>query len=142
MGGVDRADQNVSAYRISMRTKKWWWPLFAHCVDTMMQNAWLLYRETPSYQSTPLDLLAFRRNVARVCIFKHAQPKRLGRPGRPQSLSQRVPLEVRQDQRGHFFTDLQTQRRCGHCGKNTRKQCMKCGIGLHIHCFNAFHGAM
>jgi hypothetical protein len=50
MGGVDRADQNVSAYRVSMRTKKWWWPLFAQSMDLMMQNAWLLYRKTPSYQ--------------------------------------------------------------------------------------------
>ena len=24
MGGVDRMDQNVGAYRISMCTKKWW----------------------------------------------------------------------------------------------------------------------
>jgi len=29
-GGVYRADQNVSAYHITTRTKKWWWPLFAY----------------------------------------------------------------------------------------------------------------
>lgn len=25
MGGTDRTDQNVNAYRISIRGKKWWW---------------------------------------------------------------------------------------------------------------------
>lgn len=141
MGGVDRADQNIAAYRVTMRSKKWWWPLIAYCIDAMMQNAWILYRKTPSYQEQPLDLLAFRRDVVRVYIMRHAKPATIGRPGRPQPLSQRVPLEIRVDGRGHYFTDSQTQRRCGHCGKNTRKQCTKCGIGLHLHCFNDFHGA-
>ena len=27
MGGVDRSDQNIAKYRISMRGKKWWWAL-------------------------------------------------------------------------------------------------------------------
>ena len=29
MGGVDRMDHNVETYRISIRSRKWWWPLFA-----------------------------------------------------------------------------------------------------------------
>ena len=28
MGGVDRIDQNIGAYMINNRNKKWWWPLF------------------------------------------------------------------------------------------------------------------
>lgn len=44
MGGVDRCDQNISAYRISTRTKKWWWALFAWIPDMVLQNSWLLYR--------------------------------------------------------------------------------------------------
>ena len=28
MGGTDRQDQNVSYYRTSIRSKKWWWPIF------------------------------------------------------------------------------------------------------------------
>ena len=140
MGGVDRSDQNVSLYRIAMRTKKWWWPLFAHTVDLAMQNAWLLYRKTPSYHERPLDLLAFRRDVVRVYMMRHAQPPKMGRPGRPQPLSHRLPQEIRQDKKGHFFADSETQRRCAHCGKNTRKTCVKCAVGLHLHCFNVFHG--
>jgi len=140
MGGVDRADQHVSLYRISLRTKKWWSPLFAYAVDLMMQNAWLLYRRTPSYQERPLDLLSFRREVVRVYLACSSQPARLGRPGRPQPLCQRVPTDVRFDNQSHYFADSKTQRRCAHCGKNTRKTCSKCNVGLHMHCFKQLHG--
>jgi len=44
MGGVDRCDQNISLYRISTRSKKWWWALFAWIPDMVLQNCWLLYR--------------------------------------------------------------------------------------------------
>ena len=41
MGGVDRGDQNLSEYRVAIRGKKWYlFPLFAHCIDMAMQNAW------------------------------------------------------------------------------------------------------
>jgi hypothetical protein len=44
MGGVDRCDQNISTYRISTRSKKWWWALFIWIPDMVLQNCWLLYR--------------------------------------------------------------------------------------------------
>ena len=28
MGGVDRIDQNIAAYMITERSKKWWWPVY------------------------------------------------------------------------------------------------------------------
>jgi len=28
MGGKEEMTQNINAYRISIRSKKWWWPLF------------------------------------------------------------------------------------------------------------------
>jgi len=31
MGGVDWMDQNIATYRISIRSKKWWWPLLPTC---------------------------------------------------------------------------------------------------------------
>ena len=51
MGGVDRMDQNAGKYRISIRSKKWWWPLFAFIPDAALCNAWLLY----SIQDTTKD---------------------------------------------------------------------------------------
>ena len=43
MGGIDRCDQNISTYCISIKSKKWWWALFAGIPDMVMQNFWLLY---------------------------------------------------------------------------------------------------
>ena len=38
MGGVDLADNMVSNYRIRVRGKKWWWPIFSNYVDVSMVN--------------------------------------------------------------------------------------------------------
>ncbi|XP_067646949.1 piggyBac transposable element-derived protein 3-like [Eurosta solidaginis] len=38
MGGVDNIDQNVSAYRIAIRGKKWWWVIFTYLIDMAMTN--------------------------------------------------------------------------------------------------------
>ncbi|KAF2884084.1 hypothetical protein ILUMI_22090 [Ignelater luminosus] len=43
MGGVDRADQNMSLYRISIKAKEWYFPLIAHCLDMVYEWA---YAET------------------------------------------------------------------------------------------------
>ena len=60
MGGVDRMDQNIAQYRISLGVKKWWWPFFAYRVDVAMQNAWLIYRVSAAHSHAPLDQLEFR----------------------------------------------------------------------------------
>ena len=52
MGGVDRMDQNIGAYMINIRSKKWWWPLFRFCVDLAVNNA-LTYAVTLSFTATP-----------------------------------------------------------------------------------------
>ena len=43
MGGTDRMDENIAAYRIGIRGKKWWWCLFL--VDVSVHNAWQIYRK-------------------------------------------------------------------------------------------------
>ena len=60
MSGVDRLDQNVATHRISVRTKKWWWPLFSFLISATVNNAWLLYRDTETYRTDNLDLLEVR----------------------------------------------------------------------------------
>src|SRR6476469_9304650 len=141
MGGVDRMDQNIGAYRISVLTKKWWWPLFAYLLDVAMQNAWLLYRLTASYDEQPMDQLEFRRNICNV-YYKRCASSRpsLGRPlGRPQPLSTRVTVELRSDGISHELVSNDTQRRCAVCKSKSRRQCSKCNVGLHIDCFLKFH---
>ena len=43
-GGVDCMNQNISAYMINLRTKKWWWPLFQFVVDVTVYNVYQIYR--------------------------------------------------------------------------------------------------
>ncbi|KAK9700904.1 Transposase IS4 [Popillia japonica] len=43
MGGVDLHDNGVANYRIGIRGKKWWWPLWVQCLDSAVVNAWKLH---------------------------------------------------------------------------------------------------
>ena len=72
-GGVDRADQNIATYRISIRIKKWWWPLFVWVPDMIMQNAWLLYRAHKGEDDPYVDLLQFRREIVNVYLAKYSK---------------------------------------------------------------------
>lgn len=139
MGGVDRLDQNVDNYRISIRSKKWWWPLFAYFVDVSVQQAWHLYRATPTSATDPKDLLSIRRSIARVYLLRASQTS-AGRPRQPTlKVSKRVPPEVRYDRVDHIIQPWKTQLRCGQCGKKVYRRCQKCQVGVHDKCFGLFH---
>ncbi|KAL1493569.1 hypothetical protein ABEB36_009272 [Hypothenemus hampei] len=60
MGGVDRADQNISLYCVSIRGKKWYFPLIAQCIDMAEQNAWQIHK----LNGGRMDHLSFRRSIA------------------------------------------------------------------------------
>ena len=141
MGGVDRMDQNISTYRISIRSKKWWWALFAYLLDVAMQNAWILYRHTAAATQRPLDQLDFRRDICTVYYKRYSGERAsIGRPlGRPKAIKGRVPSDIRTDGINHFLESSGTQRRCGVCGLKTRRICRKCDIGLHQECLASFH---
>jgi len=67
MGGADQTDQNVAAYRTTMSTNKWSWPLYAYTIGLQYRlRVSELYRKTPSYNENPMDILALRRDVIRV----------------------------------------------------------------------------
>ena len=105
MGGVDRMDQNVEMYRVGIRSKKWWWPVFAYCLDLVVQQSWHLYRATDTGKESPLDLLAVRRSIVKVLLAQGRRRVPIGRPrGRPLSASKRVPHTVRFDRKDHFAT--------------------------------------
>ena len=139
MGGVDLMDQNVSCYRINIRTKKWWWPYFAYCLDVAIQNAWLLFRKGNS--STYMDQLAFRREIVDVYLRRYAFSNRALplRSPRNVGFDRKVPSDVRRDGRDHFITSESTQRRCASCGKKTYRRCSKCQVPLHLECSQVFH---
>ena len=60
MGGVDLHDQQVSRYHISIRSKKWWWPIFAWSLNSALVNSHFFYRDI---MGGTIDLLTFSRIV-------------------------------------------------------------------------------
>lgn len=138
MGGVDRMDQNIENYRIGIRSKKWWWPIFAFCIDTSIHNAWQLHRR--SNTSEQLDLLTFRRRIVCVYLRKYGiLPVGGGRPKTSKELDKRVPNDVRFDRIDHWIVSAEKQNRCGLCRKNATKACEKCKVNLHDFCFKNWH---
>jgi DNA excision repair protein ERCC-6 len=140
MGGTDRMDQNVAKYRINIRSKKWWWPLFLWGIDVALQNAWLLYRNMQQRYVTedPDDFLEFRRSVALTFLQKYGTKRsRIGRVKTP--VHSRVPDNVRYDSKEHILKTEDRRIRCAVCKSQTTKRCKKCSVALHEKCFEFFH---
>ena len=139
MGGVDRMDQNVDKYRTAIRSKKWWWPIFAFCLDLCIQQTWHLHRLTQESLNKTNDLLAIRRTIARALLARGPRPLTLGRPIGFPSSEHRVPAQIRFDRLDHLVEPWPTQLKCACCGMKTKHRCSKCKVGVHDRCFIKFH---
>lgn len=69
MGGTDRMDQNINAYRINISNKKWWCGIFSWMVDAVIQNCWIL---TEKKKTNNMTQLQFRRALAETYLTKYA----------------------------------------------------------------------
>ena len=107
MGGVDRFDQNIAAYMITQRSKKWWWSVFRFCNDMVVQNAYQIYRLQARGLSKKLDCLGFRRAIIEVYSKKYTKDSS-GLFKHPQMCQSN---EVRHDNVGHWIKKAM-QRRC------------------------------
>ncbi|XP_049813849.1 piggyBac transposable element-derived protein 3-like [Schistocerca nitens] len=138
MGGIDRADQNVSLYRCSIRGKKWYFPIIAHFIDVSDQNAWDLYK----HNEEPIDHPTFRRRIV-TAILESNKRVTTSRG----HFSKRAKLDSRFDGREHYVAELPTdeitkkkeQLKCRCCHKNTTTMCVKCDEPLHVCCFLSYH---
>ena len=71
MGGTDLMDQNISTYRIGIRSKKWWWSLFTWPIDAALRNAWILCKKTRK-----ITQLQFRREIAQTYLTRYATARK------------------------------------------------------------------
>lgn len=136
MGGTDRMNQNVNAYRISIKGKKWYWCIFTWLLDVALQNAWLLLRQ----QGSSILQREFRREVAMSYLTRYQfLPKAPGKksataPGRS---------DMRYDGKDHLVQRVpeNKKRRCAgdHCKSIGRTECKKCKVGLCVDCFVSYH---
>lgn len=150
MGGVDLHDNGICNYRINVKGKKWWWPLFVNLIDSVIVNSWKIYNLA---NKSKISQLEFKSNIA-VTLMKieksamaiegnssapsnniSSKPN-YGRPSRSA-----LPLEVRFDNIGHVIVEEEnkTRRRCRQCKNNTIYMCAKCQVHLHTNCFELFH---
>ena len=138
MGGVDRLDQNLAAYMINLRSKKWWWPLFRFCIDVAINNAYQLYRiKQLNEGESRMDALEFRRVIVET-YYKNYKTKNDSVALYPKSATKN---HVRMAEENHHWIRKGTQRCCAKNGcKGTSKFfCIKCNVGLHPKCFESFH---
>lgn len=132
MGGVDRADQNISLYRVNIRGKKWYFPLISHCLDMAIQNAWQLCRNNGG----KMDQYTFRRSLATGILETYKKKTKPG-PVRPNAHDRE---SSRFDGRDHLIVYQENQIRCRKCHKKVQFRCSKCDVGLHPkQCFFEFH---
>ena len=136
MGGTDRMDQNINAYRIGIRGKKWWWSLFTWMLDAAVHNAWQIARS----RGSSIDHLSFRRELAMAYILMYqTEPKAPGK----RKLSGPGKEEMRYDNAGHFVQPLHghARRKCmgENCKSVVRTECCKCDVGLCVSCFASYH---
>lgn len=130
MGGVDRCDQNISLYRISIRGKKWYFPLISHCIDMSVQNSWQLHKK----RGGSLDHLEYRRRIAIAILSSHGTPRRgTGRPSKGEN------VDMRYDRLDHFVQHQDKRTRCRICHAKCSTRCSKCDVGLHVQCFTIYH---
>lgn len=132
MGGVDQLDRNISNYRIAMRGKKWYMPIFLWMLDVLMNNAWILSR---SY-GLSYDNLTFRREVVVALLQKYGSAPLRNAPTSKYYTSGPLRNSGAAD---HIILVDQPRRRCAFCKNKTIKACGKCNVPLHDKCFADFH---
>lgn len=131
MGGVDRMDQNIAQYRISIRGKKWYSCITSYSIDVAVQNAWQLHK---LHAEKPMDLLTFRRHIATYYLQKFNTAPIPGRKGgKPSSHI------ARYDSVMHYLVPQEKQTRCAECHQKTTLRCTKCDVGMHLKWNIQFH---
>ena len=134
MGGVDLMNRLLEAYRLTIRGKKWYWPLFVNLLNTTVVAVRKIYCQIGDKKITHID---FRRQVT-LCLLKVQQHREI-----ENSVAAELQLDVRFDGVNHFLGPATTEGRCKVCKKNTRSMCTKFNIRLHGErgktCFKTYH---
>lgn len=146
MGGVDLHDNGIANYRIGIRGKKWWWPLFTNLIDSMVVNSWKIFNIA---HETNIGQLEFRSTLARS-LLKYSgkaedsngvsnSARSSSSYGRPSKSA--LPGDIRFDNIGHIIIREanSARKKCRFCKSTTIYVCKKCNVHLHPDCFEAFH---
>lgn len=131
MGGVDLADNLISCYRINIKGKKWYWPLFTNMISLAVINSLKIYN---IINNTKIDLLEHTRNIVTGLITANNQTKFVRKSilGRIQDSNMcNQPIIVSDPEK--------RRRRCVECKSTTIYICKGCLNHLHIKCSSKYH---
>lgn len=137
MGGVDLFDNAINNYRIRIRGKKWYWPLFTNNLDAAMVNAWKLHCLFRKFENKNfMHQLEFRVFVAESLLQSATIPIKQATAVARVSTSS---VSIRYDRVDHNVVRSERRARCRYCQNQTIFECSKCGINLHPKCFSDYH---
>lgn len=131
MGGVDLGDNGISNYRIGIRGKKWYTPIFFWILDVAITNAWILSRSF----GCSLPQLDFRRDCAKYLCEKYGSTRKASGPSKKVVHQNYNHLKHGK----HCIVLGQSRLRCALCKNKTTKACDTCNVSLHDKCFAAYH---
>lgn len=142
MGGVDLHDNALGNYRIGIRGKKWWWPLFTNTLSNMMVNAWKLHcLVAKTEKSNIMPQLEFRCQVTRALLSSEKTDQDLNNVPGTSNASRHSDAANINDTK-HFpgkRGDDVPPRRCKVCSSKTPFICVKCNVNLHAKCFGKYY---
>ena len=131
MSGVDLADNGIANYRISIKAKKWYWPLFTNFVSMCVVNSWKLVNLSAQ---KPIDLLEHTRKiVSNITTLGELPVLRRKSNISIEIIKNTCPSPI-------ISRDKNRKRlRCAVCHKITVFYCEGCTTRLHPKCFPQFH---
>ena len=135
MKGVDRVDENIEHHRISVRGKKWYFPILSYLFNVCANNAWLFARQG-GYDD---DMLTFTRSTAQAWLKQYGNPPKSDQ--RRHTFASVIGMEKRFENVGHFIAESnpKIRKRCKTCQTNSIHFCVKCDVYLHPKCFLEYH---
>ena len=93
-------DRLLEAYRLTIRGKKGYWPLFVNLLNTTVVAAWKIHCQIGDKKITQMD---FRRQVI-LCLVKVQQHREI-----ESSVVAELTLKVSFDRVNHFLGPATTQ---------------------------------
>lgn len=149
MGGVDLHDNAVSNYRISIRSKKWYWPLWLSVLESSVVNAWKIHVLVDKQLGrAPISQLDFRVQLATNLLLTSDEAEGVSGPSDVEDNTAENTFEPlrpcpRVSGKHEVVTQPQNKaRRCQVCHKPTLRMCNKCQVHLHLKtCFATHHAS-
>ena len=124
MGGVDLADNGIANYRISIKAKKWYWPLFTNFISMCVVNSWKLVNTSHGNNK---DLLEHRRQIVSYLI------KQTKLPSVKIKSSISLNFKINMCNNPTMISDPNHKRL--RCANSTLYYCCSCNTRLHSKCF-------